>query len=203
MMPRIEPVETPYAAAIDDQLKSMMPPGVPPILLFRTFVRNPAMAKAMAGWGRYELSRQLSLSMRDRELIIDRTCAQCRCEYEWSVHVAFFAERVGLSADQVASITHGSSRDSCWENERDRMLIEAVDALHANASLDDDLYARLSAELTPAELLDLFMLCGWYHAISFAANACQVDLESGAPRFVDYPPPPLTNVGSAELEPGT
>ena len=32
---------------------------------------------------------------------------------------------------------------------------------------------------------DLTLLCGWYHAISFTANACQVDLEPGAPRFTD------------------
>ena len=40
----------------------MMPPGVPPILLFRTFVRNLPMTAAMHGWGGYELSRLLSLS---------------------------------------------------------------------------------------------------------------------------------------------
>jgi hypothetical protein len=30
------------------------------------------------------------------------------------------------------------------------------------------------------------MLAGWYHAISYAANAARVDLEPGAPRFADY-----------------
>ena len=76
-----------------------MPPGVPPILLFRTFVKNLAMAEAMGTWGSYELSKRLSLSMRDREIVIDRTCARCRCEYEWGVHVAFFANRVGLNSE--------------------------------------------------------------------------------------------------------
>jgi hypothetical protein len=36
-----------------------------------------------------------------------------------------------------------------------------------------------------AQLLDLLLLCGWYHAISFAANGTQVALEEGAPRFTD------------------
>ena len=40
-----------------------MPPGVPPIRLFRTFARNLPMTAAMNGWGGYELSRRLSLSM--------------------------------------------------------------------------------------------------------------------------------------------
>jgi alkylhydroperoxidase family enzyme len=186
IMPRIAPVEPPFDTEASQQLESMMPPGVPPILLFRTFVRNSAMAAAMGSWGRYELSRQLSLSMRDREIVIDRTCALCRCEYEWGVHIAFFAERVGLTAGQIQSITHGTAADDCWDHERERLLISAVDSLHASATIADDLYGRLAEEFTDGELLDLFMLCGWYHAISFTANAAQVDLEPGAPRFHDY-----------------
>jgi alkylhydroperoxidase family enzyme len=185
-MARIAPVAPPYDTAIGEQLERMMPPGVPPILLFRTFVKNEAMTAAMGSWGRYELSRQLSLGMRDREIVIDRTCARCRCEYEWGVHVAFFAERVGLTTPQIRSLTHGTATDGCWDRERDRLLIGAVDSLHDTATIDDELYRRLEDEYTDAELLDLFMLCGWYHAISFAANAARVDLEPDAPRFDDY-----------------
>ena len=35
-------------------------------------------------------------------------------------------------------------------------------------------------------VLDLLMLAGWYHAISYAANAARVELEDGAPRFHDF-----------------
>ena len=35
-------------------------------------------------------------------------------------------------------------------------------------------------------MLDVCMLAGWYHAISFAANAARVPFEFGAPRFADY-----------------
>jgi hypothetical protein len=52
------------------------------------------MTAAMGGWGGYELSRRLSLGMRDRELVIDRTCARCRCYHA----ISFTANgaRVGL-----------------------------------------------------------------------------------------------------------
>ena len=184
-MPRIDPVPPPYEVDVARRLEEMMPAGVPPILLFRTFVRNLPMAEAMGPWGGYELSRRLSLSMRDREIVIDRTCARCGCEYEWGVHVAFFAERVGLNGDQVASLTHGSATDACWSDERDRVLIEAVDSLHDTARIEDPLWARLAAELADDQLLDLLLLSGWYHAISFAANGVELDLEDGAPRFTD------------------
>lgn len=163
----------------------MMPPGVPPILLFRAFARNLPMTAAMGGWGRCEPSKQLSLPMRDREIIIDRTCARCRCEYEWGVHVAFYAERAGLSSEQVTSLTHGAPSDPCWANERDRLLIEAAGALHDTADIDDALWRRMAELFSDEQLLDLLMLCGWYHEISFTANGARIACEDGAPRFAD------------------
>jgi alkylhydroperoxidase family enzyme len=185
---RIEPLQPPYEPSVGTQLERMVPPGVPPIGLFRTFARNLPMTEAMSSWGGYELSRHLSLSMRDREIVIDRTCARCGCEYEWGVHVAFFAERVGLTPAQVTSLTHGTATDECWVADRERLLIAAVDALHDTATVADDLWDELTTEFTEPELLDLTMLVGWYHAISFTANAVQVELEAGSPRFVDYLP---------------
>jgi len=171
-MSRLPPLEPPYEPDVEDRLSAMMPPGVPPILLFRTFARNMPMTAAMGGWGRYELSKRLSLTLRDREIVIDRTTARCRCEYEWGVHVAFFAERAGLSSTQISSLTGGDATDPCWPHDRDRLLIEAVDAL------------------------DLLLLCGWYHAISFAANAARVPLEDGAPGS-----PTVTSTCPAKLRP--
>jgi hypothetical protein len=184
-MARIEPLQPPYEPEVAERLAAMMPPGVAPIGLFRTFARNLPMTTAMGGWGSYELSKHLSLSMRDREILIDRTCARCGCEYEWGVHVMFFAERVDLTAAQVTSLTHGSPTDPCWTAERDRLLVEAADALHDAADIADPLWARLATVFTDAERLDLLLLCGWYHAISFTARAARVALEPGAPRFDD------------------
>jgi alkylhydroperoxidase family enzyme len=182
---RIEPVRPPYQPEVAERLEAMMPPGVPPILLFRTFARNLPMTAAMSGWGGYELSKRLSLTLRDREIVIDRTCARCGCEYEWGVHVAFFAGRAGLSGPQLTSLTHGGAGDPCWADERDRLLIEAADALHDSGDIADGLWLRLTRQFTAEQLLDLMMLAGWYHAISFTANAARVAHEDGAPRFAD------------------
>lgn len=181
--PRVLAVEPPYPPEIAAQLTKMMPPGKPPLALFRTFVHNLPMTQAMHEWGSYELSRRLSLSMREREIVIDRTCAQCGCEYEWGVHVALFGDRVGLDTAEVASLTVGSSDDDCWTNKRDRLLIRAVDALHSHSDISDELWTELREEFSEPNLLDLIILCGWYHAISFVARAVRVPLEPGAPTF--------------------
>jgi len=185
-VPRINALQPPYQDDVGARLEAMMPPGVPPILLFRTFVKNLPMTEAMGTWGSYELSKRLSLSMRDREIVIDRTCARCHCEYEWGVHVAFFAARVGLTSEQLTSLTRGGSTDACWTRPRDRVLIDVCDALHDGSRIHDGLWERLTDELVDAEILDLLMLCGWYHAVSFTANGVELSLEDGAPRFADF-----------------
>src|SRR4029077_11256551 len=120
--PRIAPLEPPFGPEAAAHLAQMMPPGEPPIALFRVFARNLAMTEAMRGWGGYELSRRLSLSLRDREIVIDRTCALCVCDYEWGWHVAYSADRTGLTGAQLASLAGGSAADGCWPDELDRLL---------------------------------------------------------------------------------
>ena len=197
MLPRISPLEPPYEPSTGELLARMMPPGQPPIRLFRTFVRNPTMTEAMHGWGSYLLSRQFSVSMREREIVIDRVCARCGCEYEWGVHVAYFAERVGLTPEQITSLTYGGPDDACWIEPHERALIAAVDALHDRAVLDDTQFAAMHQWYDDAAILDLVLLAGWYHAISFVARTAGVALEPDAPRFDDYlttpvrPPGPL------------
>lgn len=185
-MARIEPVTAPFDDTAGPLLAALMPGD--PIALFRTFVHNPTMTAAMNDWGHYELGRDLSLSMREREIVICRTCVQCGCEYEWAVHVAVFAERVGLGRDQMTSLVHGSATDDCWTDAAEAALINAVDQLHATSTLDQPTWDALAAHYSPAQLLDILFLAGWYHAISYAANAAQVPHESWSPRFADYSP---------------
>lgn len=185
-MTRIAPLEPPYPGDIDRALRSMMPPGVPPITLFRTLMRNRTMAAAMQSLGGYALGRELTIPLRQREIVIDRTCARCGCEYEWGVHIAFFAERAHLDHAQITSLTHGLPTDPCWTDPIERLLIEAVDQLHDTADITDELWAALVEVLDDRQLLDLLLLTGWYHAITFVATATRVAREPGAPRFTDY-----------------
>ncbi|MGB3736118.1 MAG: hypothetical protein WA964_14265 [Ilumatobacter sp.] len=52
-------------------------------------------------------------------------------------------------------------------------------------TIDDSLHTELTDEFGDHELLDIYMLCGWHHAISYAANAAGVEREQGAPTFAD------------------
>jgi len=174
---RIPPLEPPLDGPAAAVLASMAPPGAEPIGLFRTFARNLPMAQAMLAWGRYELGRELSVDRRTRELVILRTCARCRCSYEWGVHVAYFAERVGLTAAQ-AEATWSLPADA--PEQADPLVVRLADELHGTGSVGDELWAELAARFSDAQLLDLLLLAGWYHAVSFAANAAGVQPEPWA-----------------------
>ena len=182
-MTRIAPLQPPYEPEVEQQLQLMMPSGVAPIALFRAFAKNRPMTQAMHPWGTYQLGRHFTLTLREREIVIDRTCARTGCEYEWGVHVEFFAARAGLTHDQVASLTHGQPTDACWRTPRDRLLIKTVDALHDTSDLPDELWADLSGTFDEPQLLDLLLLTGWYHAISYVARAARIPLEPGCPTF--------------------
>jgi alkylhydroperoxidase family enzyme len=185
---RIPPLQPPFPAEVAKQLTAMMPAGELPIALFRTFALNLPMTRAMHGWGAYTLGRTFSVSMRLREIAIARTCARCGCEYEWGVHIARYAHRVGLTGEQIESLTYGRADDACWGGRQERLVIQLVDALHDHSDIDDSLWTPLAESFSAAQLLDLMLLTGWYHAISYVGNAARVPREPGTPRFADYLP---------------
>src|SRR5262245_9765530 len=94
---RIAPLDPPYSAPVTAALDAIMPRGVPPLVLFRTLAVNERVfLRVMAGG----LLDRGSITLREREVVIDRTCARCGSEYEWGVHMAFFGEKVGLTGEQ-------------------------------------------------------------------------------------------------------
>jgi alkylhydroperoxidase family enzyme len=171
MSARVTPLEPPYPAPVQAALDRIMPPGVPPLALFRTLARNERVFLRLMVGG---LLDRGSITLREREIVIDRACARCGCEYEWGVHVAFFAERVGLGPDQLAAVAGG---DPAALPERERLLLRLVDALHDDARVDDALWAALRAHFTEEQLVELVALAGFYHLISFVANALRIPLE--------------------------
>jgi len=171
---RVAPLEPPY----DPATAAALEPLGPPIALFRVLARRPDRAAGVHGWGRYYLSRRSALTLRQRELVIHRTTARCGADYEWGVHVAAFAERAGLEDTQLASLASGRPGDPCW-GYADRAVLRAVDALHERSDLDDAEWAALVSAVGEEGAIDLLLLCGWYHAISFAVRALRLPLEPG------------------------
>jgi len=176
--PRIAPIDAPYEASIAEAFARIMPPGREPLKLFRTMARSPRVLQRMFAGG---LLDKGSITLRDRELVILRTCARCASEYEWGVHVRFFGAHAGFSTEQITATRETSANDA-WDT-RDALLINMVDALHDDATISDPLWAKLEEIFSAEQLLELIALTGYYHTISFMTNACRVALEPDAARF--------------------
>jgi 4-carboxymuconolactone decarboxylase len=181
---RIAPVESPFAPEVDAELKRWMPPNTPldPLRLFRTLARHVPLAGAMHPLGSFFLSRRFALGRREREIVIDRVCARCGCEYEWGVHAAAFGAAAGLDEATLRATVRGTAQDPAW-SETDRLLVRLVDELHDTARVSDELWQALAATWPAETLLELLVLVGWYHVIAFVANGARVEREPWALRF--------------------
>ena len=178
---RVEPVRPPYPSELQAIFDKIMPPGVPPLSLFTTLARVPRIYERFRGGA---LLDRGPVSLRHREIVIDRTCARCGCAYEWGVHVAFFAERVGLTPEQVGATVHGDASDPAWTDE-ERLLVRLVDELHDSAGISDALWTGLAKAFSVEQILELVALVGFYHTVSFLANGLRL-----APEPFAAPLPP-------------
>jgi len=178
--PRIAPVEPPYPADVQSAFDTIMR-GAPPLLLFRTVAQNPRVLQRMMAGG---LLDRGSITLRAGELMILRTCARCGASYEWGVHVATFAAKAGLDDRQLRSTVRGGADDACWDAD-DRVVLRLADQLHENNDVDDALWRDAAAHHSPAQLVELVMLAGLYHAVSYLVNALRVAAEPYAPGFPD------------------
>ena len=178
-MPRITPAEPPYAPAIAETLERIMPPGMEPLVLFRAMAKSPRVfARMIAG----SLLDKGPLSLRQREVVIDRTTARLGCEYEWGVHIALFAERAGFDTTQVAATVHGTADNAGWA-EDEKALLALVDDLVDRRTLSDATWSSLTAHFDETQILEAIALVGCYHTISFLCNGLALPLEAYAARF--------------------
>jgi len=177
-MSRIAPLQPPYAPDIKEQFDRIMR-GAPPLMLFRV------MAGHSRAWEKFRAGGLLDrgpLSLRQREIVINRTCALNACEYEWGVHVATFAAAAHLTDEQVRATVLGRADASCW-SAAEQAMIAAVDALHRRATLGDAEYKALSAHFDEDQILEVILLCGFYRTVSYLANGLALPLEEKAARF--------------------
>jgi alkylhydroperoxidase family enzyme len=177
-VPRIAPLQPPYAPEIQAHFDRIMR-GAPPLILFRV------VAGQARAWEKFRAGGLLDrgpLSLREREIVIDRTCARTGCEYEWGVHIAAFAEAARLTDEQVRATVLGEPDAACW-SPAEQVLIATADALHDRATLGEAEFKALSVHYEDTKIFEIIQLCGFYRTVSYLANALALPLEETAARF--------------------
>jgi alkylhydroperoxidase family enzyme len=178
-MTRIAPATPPYEPAIAAELQRIMPPGVEPLLLFRTLARSPRVFARIFAGGFLDKS---PFSLRQREILIDRTTARLGCEYEWGVHAALFGKRVGFGEAEFTALVHGPADAPCWAPD-EQALIALVDDLVDQRTVRPATWQTASKHFDEAQLLEAIAITGFYHMISFLCRGLELPLESYGARF--------------------
>lgn len=169
---RITPAQPPYPAPVQRRLDAIMPQGMEPLMLFRVMARNERVFERMMSGG---LLDRGTLSIRQREIMILRTCARCGCGYEWGVHAAVYAPKGKLTPAEVQATAPEATGD-LWPPE-EALILELADALHETATCPDGLWTRLKAFFSDEQLVELLALAGYYHQIAYIANAARLPRE--------------------------
>ena len=175
---RIAPASPPLQPDMQEPIDAIMR-GAPPLVLFMTLARDRRLFFKFFNSG---LLDRGNLTIRQREIVIDRVTASCGAEYEWGVHVSVFAEKAGLteSADRLAG--------QRWTRRRllgrrgsgpDPAVRRPPAVLHSRRRARTLLAAHHSDEA----ILELLMLAGTYRIVSYLVNGLRLPLEPGARRF--------------------
>ena len=184
MTERIQPLTLPLDQESAANMQKWMPriPGIDPLAFFRVLLRHPKLSERLHPLGAFQLGKESSLNLRDRELVIDRTCARCHCEYEWGVHAALLGQSAGLDHATLTATVKSGAEDHAWLA-REQCLISLVDSLHDTGTVSDELWKKLLQYWTENQALELAVLTGYYHVISFVANMAGLPPETWALRF--------------------
>lgn len=179
MTTRISAISAPYSDEVQDAFDTIMPTGMVPLNIFTTVANNPRILQRMVAGG---LLDKGSISIQAREIIILRTCALCKAEYEWGVHVAGFAMKAKLTQAQIDDTLSTNINKTLWNDEQ-ASLIALADELHNSQSISDALWSSLSDHFSHEQSIELIMLAGLYHAVSFIVNGLKLPNEAFAPSF--------------------
>jgi alkylhydroperoxidase family enzyme len=185
--PRIAPLpEADWDEETRAMLRSSGPAGGARVLnIFATLAHHPKLLKRWLVFGNHVLAKS-SLPPRERELVILRVGWLCRAEYEWGQHVVI-GRASGLGEAEIRRIAEGPTAAG-W-NALDRLLLQAVDELHADAMIDDATWKALAERLSTQQLIDLLFAVGQYTLVSMALNTLGVQLEPGVDGFPSQPGP--------------
>jgi alkylhydroperoxidase family enzyme len=178
-MARISPASAPYPSSIQARFDELVPKGMEPIWLFRVLARDERLFSRSMGAGFLDRGH---LTIREREIVILRVCANNRSEYEWGVHVWAFAARAGFTPEQVAATFEQHGAAPCW-SAKEQLLLRMCDELLAETKLTDALWNELAAAYSEEAVLELLLLSGFYRTISVLTNTLQMPLEDYAARF--------------------
>lgn len=147
--------------------------------VFGTMANHPDLARDWLVFANHVL-RKCTLPPRDREILILRIGWLCGAEYEWAQHTRI-GKAVGLTDDDLKHVQQGPN--AAGASQHDRLLLKAVDELHADSFIGDETWNALAETYDTRQMMDLVFAVGQYNLVSMALNSFGVQLDPGLEGF--------------------
>jgi 4-carboxymuconolactone decarboxylase len=179
MTPRVPALRTDQIPPDLLELPAFRRSGRPePYNIYRTFAYHPDLLRQ---WLVFADGIRFAgrLPSRASELLILRTGWNCRSEYEWGQHVRW-ARAAGVTDEELSALCREVDAHA-W-SPAEAALLSAADELHTDATVSDSTWEALAADYDEAELIEIILLVGQYHGVSFLLNALRIerDVDLGA-----------------------
>jgi alkylhydroperoxidase family enzyme len=182
---RIAPVSPPFTSKVQALFDRLPASWSPPFAIFTVLARDERLLSRFIGSSVAYLEPS-HVTVRQREVLLLRVTARCRCAYEWGMRVHYFAEDAGLDDAQVYTSVHGDADDAGWRP-NDRVLVRLADELHDTDSIGDALWADLRAAFSEEAILQLLLMAGNYRTAAYLANGLRLPLEPNVGRPFPVP----------------
>jgi hypothetical protein len=106
---RIKPVSPPHSEAVQALFNRLPASWSPPFKLFTVLARDERLLLRFTGGA---VSYLEPSHVRQREVLLLRATARCRCAREWGMRAHYFAAEAGLNEAQLYASVHGQPDDS-------------------------------------------------------------------------------------------
>jgi AhpD family alkylhydroperoxidase len=143
-----------------------------PLNLFTTMGRNRGLFRRWLLFAGSLMPRG-GLPRRDTELVILRVSHLTGAEYE-AVHHRRMGLAAGLTVEQIEAAATDAAAAGPF-SARQRLLLAAVDELHADDAIGAETFAGLRPELSDRDLVELCMLAGHYRMLAGLINSLGIE----------------------------
>lgn len=120
------------------------------------------------------------MSGKIKEMVIIKTSHINGCEYCYA-HNTALGEAAGISHDQVIAMSSDDYLTSDLFDERERAAIEWAEHMTKNtAASRDDVYDRVRAQFSDAEVVELTLICAMFNMINRFNDSLKLTIENQA-----------------------
>jgi alkylhydroperoxidase family enzyme len=151
--------------------------NLPQLNIFKMVANSETTFRPFLGLGTALLASK-TFDHKLRELVILQVGKVSDGRYEWHQHVPI-AKAVGASDDQIAALERGDIGADCFDDTEKAVLHFTTDAVE-NVRASDESFAAVNAHLSPAQIVELIMILGFYRTVAMLTESTDIEIDDPA-----------------------